>query len=81
MRRRNLKSLVNVPVDVRVDGRLRRRQESGGLLDTIVLQVASLYGINVNSTRDLLPAIFMKAFTDVTVSVARAAISTKQHGN
>jgi hypothetical protein len=36
-------------------------------VDTIVLQVAQLYGINVNSTRDLLPAIFMKAFTDVTV--------------
>lgn len=35
-------------------------------MDTIILQVASLYGINVNSTRDLLPAIFMKAFTDVT---------------
>lgn len=38
-------------------------------MDTIVLQVAQLYGINVNSTRDLLPAIFMKAFTDVTVRI------------
>lgn len=35
-------------------------------MDTIILQVASLYGITVNNTRDLLPAIFMKAFTDVT---------------
>ena len=38
-------------------------------MDTIVLQVASLYGINVNSTKDLLPAIFLRAFTQVTVSV------------
>lgn len=44
------------------------KQESGGLFDTIILQIASLYGINVNSTRDLLPALFMRAFTDVTVS-------------
>ena len=36
-------------------------------METIALQIASLYGINVNSTRDLLPAIFMKAFADSTV--------------
>lgn len=41
-------------------------------MDTIVLQIASLYGLNVNSTRELLPAIFMKAFTDVTVSLCSA---------
>ena len=39
-------------------------------MDTIVLQIAALYGLNVNSTRELLPAIFMKAFTDVTVSLS-----------
>lgn len=37
-------------------------------MDTIVLQVAGLYGINVNTTKELLPALFLRAFTEVTVS-------------
>ena len=35
-------------------------------MDTIVLHVASLYGINVNNTKELLPALFLRAFTEVT---------------
>ncbi|KAI1292797.1 Degenerin mec-4 [Halotydeus destructor] len=40
--------------------------EAGGMIDTVILHVASLYGINVNSTKQLLPALFVKAFTEVT---------------
>jgi len=47
-------------------GLLQPLMENGGLLETIILQVAQVYGINVNSTRDLLPALFLRAFTQTT---------------
>lgn len=41
----------------------------GGPLDEALTQVANLLGFNVTNSLDIIPALFMKAFTDTTVSL------------
>lgn len=74
----NLKTLMSTFKQIQSGnlsgGLLQPLTESGGLLETIVLQVAQFYGINANSTRELLPAMFLRAFTQVTgCSVGQAS--------
>lgn len=42
--------------------------EGGGPLDGIVTQIANIVGFNISSSADIVPTLFMKAFTEVTVS-------------
>jgi hypothetical protein len=42
--------------------------EGGGPLDGVVTQIANIVGFNISSSADIVPSLFMKAFTEVTVS-------------
>uniref|UniRef100_T1KCT8 Uncharacterized protein n=1 Tax=Tetranychus urticae TaxID=32264 RepID=T1KCT8_TETUR len=40
--------------------------ESGSFIDTAIIQLAKIYGINIKSSDDLIPALFLKGFADIT---------------
>lgn len=42
--------------------------ESEVFFDNIIVQLAKLAKVNINTTQDLIPALFLKSFTDSTVS-------------
>lgn len=42
--------------------------EGGGPMDGIITQIANIVGFNISSSADIVPTLFMKAFTEVTVS-------------
>ena len=42
--------------------------EGGGPMDGIITQIAQVVGFNISSTADIVPTLFMRAFTEVTVS-------------
>lgn len=42
--------------------------EGGGPLEAVITQIANIAGFNISSTTDIVPALFMRAFTEVTVS-------------
>ena len=47
---------------------------SGGPLDESLTQFANFLGFNVTNSLDIIPALFMKAFTDTTVNVFTMSI-------
>ncbi|RWS27383.1 amiloride-sensitive sodium channel alpha subunit-like protein, partial [Leptotrombidium deliense] len=40
--------------------------ESGAFLENVIVQLANFANININTTNELLPALFIKSFSDVT---------------
>ena len=42
--------------------------EGGGPMDGVITQIANIVGFNISSTADIVPTLFMRAFTEVTVS-------------
>ena len=42
--------------------------EGGGPMDGVITQIANVVGFNISSSADIVPTLFMRAFTEVTVS-------------
>ena len=48
--------------------------EGGGPMDGVITQIANVIGLNISSSADIVPALFMRAFTEVTVGLIQATL-------